>query len=451
MSAGVTMKTGTTSEAANAADPMDVYRSDFERQAPGATWLNTLRSRGIQRFGELGFPSMKDEDWHFTNVSPIAGTAFSTAEPQKNRLSPSDIKPLSFGASDWDTLVFVDGRFVEDLSSVPGHRDEVKVGSLARAIQSGSGHPERHLGTIAAPDSSAFTALNSAFIRDGAFIEIPADASVSAPIHLVFVSTSNGAFATHPRNVIVAARHSRATIIESYVSIGGAGYLTNAVTEIALGEGARVDHYKIQRESIDAFHVGTLEARQQRASELHSFSFAAGAKLSRTNIYTVLDGEAASCTLNGLYLADGVQHMDHQTRIEHVQPNCPSRELYKGVLDGRSHGVFNGKVYVHPEAQKTDGKQSNNNLLLSPTARVDTKPQLEIYADDVRCTHGATVGRLDELAMFYLNSRGIGADSARTLLTYAFAADVLETIGLEPLRDGLEKMVLARFTEPATS
>jgi Fe-S cluster assembly protein SufD len=224
-------------------------------------------------------------------------------------------------------------------------------------------------------------------------------------------------------------------------------YFTNAVTEITLEDGARLDHYKIQRESESAFHVGTVQVRQERNSELHSFSFAVGGALARTNIYTSLDGDAATCTLNGLYLTDGTQHIDNQTSIEHIAPNCPSHELYKGVLDGRSHGVFNGKVYVHPEAQKTDGKQSNNNLLLSPTARIDTKPQLEIFADDVKCTHGATVGRLDDVAMFYLNSRGIGPETARMLLTYAFAADVLETIPLEPVKKELERIVLSRFAD----
>jgi len=238
-------------------------------------------------------------------------------------------------------------------------------------------------------------------------------------------------------------------VIEGYVSLGNSAYFTNAVTEISLGEGSHLDHYKLQRESESAFHVGTVQVREERDSQLHSFSLAVGGSLARTNIYTSLDGDAATCTLNGLYLTDGAQHVDNQTSIEHIAPNCPSHELYKGVLDGRSHGVFNGKVYVHPQAQKTDGKQSNNNLLLSPTARVDTKPQLEIFADDVKCTHGATVGRLDELAMFYLNSRGIGPETARILLTYAFAADVLETIELEPLRVELEKMVLARFVDDA--
>jgi Fe-S cluster assembly protein SufD len=218
------------------------------------------------------------------------------------------------------------------------------------------------------------------------------------------------------------------------------------VTEVFVAEGARLGHYKLQRESQNAFHVGTIQVHQARDSRYESFSFATGAELSRTNVYTTLAGDAAEAVLNGLYMVDGKQHVDHQTRIEHVAPNCPSHELYKGILDGRSHGVFNGKVYVHPEAQKTDGKQSNNNLLLSAEARVDTKPQLEIFADDVKCTHGATVGRLDDTALFYMRSRGISPSQARRLLTYAFAADVLEKIELVPLRQALEAQVLERFT-----
>jgi Fe-S cluster assembly protein SufD len=357
----------------------------------------------------------------------------------------ADLDRFNFGENGWHTIVFVNGTYSEDLSSKAELGNGVRVSSLAGAIKSGPASIERHLGKIAKFEQHTFTALNTAFIEDGAFIEFAADALVEQPIHLVFVSDGEGA--SHPRNLIVAGRHSRATVIESYVSLRDSGYFTNAVTEISVGEGAHVDHYKMQRESDSAFHVGTVQISQARDSQLHSFSFAVGGSLARTNIYTSLDGDAATCTLNGLYLTDGTQHIDNQTSIEHIAPNCPSHEVYKGVLDGRSHGVFNGKVYVHPEAQKTDGKQSNNNLLLSSGARVDTKPQLEIFADDVKCTHGATVGRLDEQAMFYLNSRGIGPETARILLTYAFAADVLETIELEPLKVQLEKMVLARFAD----
>jgi Fe-S cluster assembly protein SufD len=222
-------------------------------------------------------------------------------------------------------------------------------------------------------------------------------------------------------------------------------YFTNAVTEVSVGEGATLRHYKIQREGARAFHVGTIEAHQARDSHYVSFALATGGALTRTNIYTTLDGEGAGATLNGLYMLNGEQHCDQQTQIVHAQPNCFSRELYKGVLDGRSHGVFNGKVFVHPIAQKTDGKQTNNTLLLSDTAQIDTKPQLEIFADDVKCTHGATVGQIDQMALFYLKSRGVPNALARRLLTYAFAADVLETIDTPEVREDLERMSLERF------
>jgi len=445
---------------------IEVYRQDFERLPATSAWLHKLRQHAIGRFEALGFPTTKNEDWHFTTPAPIAERTFNLAmgkqapeaasavvadrresSRRKGEAANSvgaraaDISRFGFGEETWHTLVFLNGVFSEDLSS--WREGAILAGSLAHAIEAGNPVVERYLGRIAKFDAHAFTALNTAFVEDGALIELQPDAVLERPIHLVFIS--DGKAVSHPRNLIVAGRHSRGTVIETYVSLRDGAYFTNAVTEIAVGEGARVDHYKLQRESEHAFHVGTVQARQEMNSQLHSFSFAVGGSLARTNIYTSLDGDAATCTLNGLYLADGSQHIDNQTSIEHIAPNCPSHEVYKGVLDGRSHGVFNGKVYVHPEAQKTDGKQSNNNLLLSPHARVDTKPQLEIFADDVKCTHGATVGRLDEIAMFYLNSRGIGPESARILLTYAFAADVLETIELEPLRKELEKMVLVRF------
>jgi Fe-S cluster assembly protein SufD len=460
---GSSAKDGTKAIGAKGApSSIETYRTDFEGQPAGPDWLQTLRQQGFARFQALGFPTTKNEDWHFTSVAPIAERAFSvsTADAAGTErrgasrrkgdatnaagITLEHLKPFKFGESDWHTLVFVNGVFSEDLSSHAELGDGVRVSNLARAVQSRAETVQRHLGKVAKFEQHTFTALNTAFISDGAFIELQPEAVVEKPIHLLFVS--DGKTVSHPRNLIIAGRHSRAVIIESYVSVRDGEYFTNAVTELAVGESAHIDHYKIQRESETAFHVGTVQAREARDSQLHSFSFATGGSLARTNIYTTLDGDAATCTLNGLYLTDGSQHIDNQTSIEHIAPNCPSHEVYKGVLDGRSHGVFNGKVYVHPEAQKTDGKQSNNNLLLSPNARVDTKPQLEIFADDVKCTHGATVGRLDEVAMFYLNSRGIGREAARTLLTYAFAADVLETIELEPLKRELENIVLARFS-----
>ena len=432
---------------------MESYLTGFETFSQnGASsapqWARSLRLSAITRFEELGFPTTKNEDWHFTSVAPIVERDFTplTGHPPA-RVTAEQLAPFAFGGNDWHTLVFVNGHFHASLSNVAAVPDGVRVLPLGQAYDELPLLVERHVGRIASYDAHTFTALNTAFIHDGAFIELQANAVVDQPIHLVFVSEGQGEAVAHPRNLIVAAQNSRASIIESYVCVRDNTYFTNSVTEISLGEGARLDHYKIQRESEQSFHVGTIQARQSRASQLHSFSFAVGGALARTNIYTSLAGDGATCTLNGLYLTDGAQHIDNQTRIEHIAPNCPSHEVYKGILDGRSHGVFNGKVYVHPEAQKTDGKQSNNNLLLSPHARIDTKPELEIFADDVKCTHGATVGRLDEVAMFYLNSRGIGPDTARMLLTYAFAADVLETIELEALKKALEGMVLSRFAD----
>nr|MBA2706491.1 Fe-S cluster assembly protein SufD [Gemmatimonadaceae bacterium] len=424
------------------------YRRDFSlrREKGGAlepSWLTRQRALAMDAFETAGFPSMKDEDWHFTNVAPIAGKHFRLSE-SLSEVHPAALGRFTFGAS-WHTFVFVNGRWSSQASL--GMPDDVTVEALSLALAGGHGSPERHLGTAAVADQSAFTALNSAFAEDGALIRIAADAVIDVPIHLIFLSdASSYGRVSHPRSLIVAERNSSCTIIESYGSVGGESYFTNAVSEVFLADGARLSHYKLQDESRSAFHVGTIAVEQQRNSRYESFSFATGAELSRTNIHTTLAGDAAEAVLNGLYMVDGKQHVDHQTRIEHVAPNCPSHELYKGILDGRSHGVFNGKVYVHPEAQKTDGKQSNNNLLLSDEARVDTKPQLEIFADDVKCTHGATVGRLDDTALFYMRSRGVGMTQARRLLTYAFAADVLEKIELEPLRNALEAQVLERFT-----
>ena len=403
-----------------------------------------LRVRAMDRFVSLGFPSMKNEDWHYTSVAPIATRVFnrsSSAPP----VSGLNVEPMLFGSPSWPRLVFVDGWFAPELSQHATDREGVRVSTLAALLAEGDSPALARLGSIADHETTAFTALNTALMQDGAVISIADGVELESPIHLLFLSTlPTGLPASFPRNLLLLGKSARATVIESYAGFGEEAYLTAPVTEISLAEGAKLEHIKVQNESASAFHVGTIQATQERDSELHSFSYAAGAELSRTNVYTLLDGQGASCTMNGMYMVSGLQHVDHQTRIEHAQPNTTSREIYKGILDGHSHGVFNGKVYVRPEAQKTDGKQSNNNLLLSDHARIDTKPQLEIFADDVRCTHGATVGRLDEVALFYMKSRGLGAEQARTLLIYAFAADVLEEIPVKAVRDSLEAAVFAR-------
>lgn len=412
----------------------------------GPSWLPALRKKAFERFSALGFPTTRDEDWHFTSVTPIAEKTFKAIKPQASEVGLSDLQPYLVD-SEWHRLVFVNGRLEPSLSNFTGLPADVQLAPLSEMLREEPEWVEKHLGSLASFDKAAFTAMNTAFLQDGVVLRVPKGEVVDVPIHVMHVTDTqaNGA-AIHPRILVVAEPLASAMLVESFIGLGGATYLVNSVAEVVIGNGARVDHYKIQRESTDAFHVGTTQVAQGRDSIYHSFSFAAGGDLSRTNIYTKLLGTGAEGRLNGLYLLDGAQHGDHQTFVEHIAESCASRELYCGILDGQSHGVFNGKVYVDSQAQKTDGKQTNKALLLSPQARVDTKPQLEIFADDVKCTHGATIGRIDEDALFYLKSRGIGGENARALLTYAFAAEALETIEIDALRLDLERQVFERFT-----
>jgi Fe-S cluster assembly protein SufD len=423
---------------------------DIDLGAVQPPWARALRRTALERFQSYGFPTTKNEDWHFTSVARIAEADFLTLTAPGGEVTRADIVPFTFGSAEWRTLAFVNGRFNPELSDLDELPAGVRVLSLDTAWREMPDLLERHLGKIASFDEpgQAFTALNTAYMVDGAVVHVAKDVTVDRPIHLLFVSDAMAARGVmYPRNLIVVDRGAKATVLESYAAVGDAHYFTNAVTEVSIGEGATLTHLKLQRESQRAFHVGTIDVRQSRDSHYVSFYFANGGSLSRSNVYTVLGGEGCGATLNGLYMLDGDQHMDHQTRIEHAAPNCYSREVYKGILDGTSHGVFNGKVFVRPVAQKTDGKQTNNTLLLSERAQVDTKPQLEIFADDVKCTHGATVGRLDQTALFYMKSRGMSAELARQLLTYAFAADVIETVELEAVREGLERLTLERFTK----
>ena len=431
-----------------AGNAIDTYAAAFEaiaRDASVPAAIRALRRSAFDRFVALGFPTPKNEDWHYTSVASIAGQDFALLPGRTGDVGRDDLAPFTFGGGDWPTIAFVNGRFAPELSDLKKLPAGVELTDLASALATSPDVADR-LGAVARPDTNAFTALNAAFAQDGAVLRVSRNAEVAVPIHLLFITDAAAARAmTHPRNLIVVERHATATVIETYASATDSVYFTNAVTEVTVGEGATLRHYKMQREAGRAFHVGSIEVTQAKDSHYVSFSLATGGELSRTNVYTTLDGEGSGATLNGLYMLDGEQHCDQQTQIIHAQPNTFSRELYKGILDGRSHGVFNGKVYVRPIAQKTDGKQTNKTLLLSETAHIDTKPQLEIFADDVKCTHGATVGQIDQSALFYLKSRGIGSGLARRLLTYAFAADVLETIEVDAIREGLERATLERF------
>jgi Fe-S cluster assembly protein SufD len=429
-------------------DVRDSYLSkleNFERQAsPGAAgWLKTLRHSAIERFAELGFPTPRQEDWKYTNVASIASLPFERLAPADlPAIAPSKLKEWLGGPAE-NRLVFLNGRYASDLSSLSPLSAGVRVGSLREEIARRPDELSAQLTRRANYQEHAFAALNTAFLDDGALIRLPPDSSLDQPIHLVFASSAKGT--SHPRVLILAGARSRATVIESYWGTGGDSYFTNALSEIVLGEGAAIEHYKLQNEAEAASHIGLIQVEQGRSSRFESHSFSLGGGLARNELRVTLDGEGAECVLNGLYLAGGTQHLDNTTQIDHAKPHCKSRQLYKGILDGRSRAVFNGRILVRPDAQKTDAQQTNNNLLLSDEAEVDTKPQLAIYADDVKCAHGATVGQLDEEAMFYLRSRGLPLDLAGSLLTFAFASEMIALIGPESLRSQIRHQVASRL------
>ncbi len=423
------------------------------------SWLQKTRKAALDRFAEMGFPNSHNEEWKYTSVAPLARIPF---RPAADYLPPSGARqpkePLRPYLEDCIPLHFYNGQFVEELTPADTLPAGVKVCSLARAFSAGSELLEKHFARYASYDQQAFVALNTAFVEDGTLIEISKDVVLNKPIYLRFIAGPTTApIMYHPRNLILLARGSQATIVEQYLSANQDNenlYLTNAVTEVVLGENAKLDYIKEQDESRKAFHIATLQIQQERASSVNTHSLAFGGALAREEVIAVLDGPGAECSLNGLYVTTGAQHVDNHTTIDHAKPHCSSRELYKGILDGKSSGVFNGKIVVRKDAQKTDSKQSNKNLLLAEDCVINTKPQLEIFADDVKCTHGATIGQIDAESIFYLRSRGIGLEQARDMLTQAFAHDVISKIKSGPLRARLEKTVvekLARRTTPEIS
>ncbi len=434
-----------------ASEAKDFYQAHFsqiekEGGRNGQAWARKIRAAAMSCFSEMGFPTVRDEEWKYTNVAPIANIPFQPAPLESRRLAPDGVERFSSGMIEAIRVVFVDGYYSPELSSLRRLPQGVQVGSLAAALHGEAGWVQLHLARYADYRQHAFVALNTALMRDGAFVYVPEGRIVAEPIHLLFISTGGKeATVSHPRNLMVIGKGGQATIVESYVALEKKVYFTNAVTELVVGENAVVEHYKLQQESAEAFHIATLQVCLDRNGRCSSHSIALGGALVRNEVNAVLDGEGGECALNGFYMVSGEQHVDNHTRIDHVKPHCTSRELYKGVLDGRSKGVFNGKIYVHKAAQKTDAKQTNNNLLLSRDALIDTKPQLEIYNNDVKCAHGSTIGQLDQDSIFYLRSRGISAEAARSLLTYAFASDVISRIRIEPMRAHLDKLLVAQF------
>jgi Fe-S cluster assembly protein SufD len=419
--------------------------TEFEHSAAagGRSWLADSRRRAIQRFEEMGFPTTRQEEWRFTNVSPIARTPFKLAVHGRNGLTVADLSNYTFGEADCTQLVFVDGHFSRHLTTLGSLSQGLRLTNLATAVETDRDLVEPHLARYASTGENPFTALNTAFMADGAFLYVPPGTVLKNIIHLLFISTRRTeATVSHPRNLLVIGNGGCATIVESYVGPERGVYFTNAVTELALGVNSVVDHYKLQRESTEAFHVGRLQVLQQQDSSFSSHSLSLGGALVRNDVNVVLDAKGSGCALNGLYVTRGKQHVDNHTSIDHARPNCSSRQLYKGILDGSSTGVFNGRILVRQDAQKTNARQTNKNLLLSEEALANSTPQLEIFADDVKCTHGATIGRLDEEGLFYLRSRGIDEASARTLLTYAFATEILSAVKVKPIQCQIDLVLL---------
>ena len=418
------------------------YQSCFN-DLVGTGALLPLREKAIEHFAAAGFPTTKDEEWAFTNIAPLTRVNFALAD---STTAPAVVANYRYGLNG---LVFVDGHFDPAHSQLNGLTDdEVYIERLS--IASDTIIVAGILGQAAATEGAAFTALNTAFLQDGAVVYLSSGAVVEQPIHLLFVSTGQRAnVVSHPRVLVIAGPNAQATIVESYVGLGSEPYLTNSVSEFFLGPNAVLDHYRVQRESAAAFHIAATHAYEERAAQFRSTAITLGGRLTRHHVHTALVGEGVDSTLNGLYIEDGVQHVDNHTLIEHAQPHCQSHEFYKGILGGRATGVFRGKIHVHQAAQKTDAYQANQNLLLSETAQINTKPQLEIYADDVKCSHGATIGQLDEDALFYLRSRGIGHREAVRVLTRAFAGEVLDRVRVPALKDQLNRLVDRRLDRAA--
>jgi len=413
-----------------------------ERPGDATEWVAQLRRDAAERFAGMGLPHQRIEDWKYTSVKPIAKRDFARPEASAATADADQIERLRIPGIDAHRLVFVNGHFARALSDREGAGEGVRVRSLASVLVEDPGVLQGHLG--AAPvDFSGFTALNTAFFDDGAVVEIDPDCRAERPIELLFVSTAQEeSVAANPRVVIRAGHHAEATIIEHYVGLDDARNLTNAVTEASLDTGAKITHYRVQRESRKGYHIGSFHANQAGESRLEQHNINIGGQLVRTDINTALNAGGAETLYNGLYLANGRQHTDTHTRINHNVANTTSEEAYRGIMDGNARGVFNGRVYVAPDAQKTAAYQSNDNLLLSGKAEVDTKPELEIYADDVTCTHGATVGELDQQALFYLRARGVDYETARGLLLYAFAEAAIGRIDIEGLRSWLQGFVI---------
>lgn len=418
-----------------------IYRWAFEllHENESATWLKHLRENAFDSFEKTGFPTPENEEWKYTNVATINKETFEIS------LEKTEVEFERFVYEEAKTsqLVFVNGVFNSRASNLSALPESVVALNLKDALTDEKYESviRENLARVVDYNENGFTALNTAFLNDGAFLYLPKDVKVEAPIHFLFVSTEG--VASFPRVLLIAERGSEATIIENYIGETEKNYFTNAIVEIVLADDAKLKHYRVQRESVSAFHVGTTRAELNRGSSYNSTNINLGAQLSRHNVSVKFNQTGGEAWVDGLYFVGDSQHTDTHSLIDHAEPHCTSHQIYKGILDGKSRAVFNGKVYVHRDAQQTDAQQTNRNLLLSTDARVDTKPQLEIYNDDVKCSHGATVGQLEDDELFYLLSRGLHTDLARNLLTYGFAEEIINKIEIESIKRQLDEAVLS--------
>ncbi|MBW7887355.1 MAG: Fe-S cluster assembly protein SufD [Bacteroidetes bacterium] len=421
--------------------------SAFEKNGASKSpaWVHDIRKAAIEIFEKEGFPTKKNEAWRFTNITPILHSQFRySSAPSVPKVEKKSIEQLLLKETAQHLLVFVNGHFSKELSAVGKLPDGVLLTNLAEAVVSHQKIARRYLGKIAKTEQSVFSALNTAFTYDGLFVYVPRGVQIAEPIHALYLSSGAGeqVYVSAIRNLVIAEEESSLMIMENFLSLEENKNFTNAVTEIEAKKKSRVELVKVQHESAASFHYENVHVHQEETSNVALFSLAAGSALARNDMQVIIDGEAAECNLNGLYIVTGTQVVDHHTLMHHIHPNCPSHELFKGILDQDSRAIFNGRVYVEPEAQKTDSKQTNRNLLLSDNATVNTKPELEIFADDVKCTHGAAVGGLNDQMVFYLKSRGIGEETAKGMLVVGFAAEVTGKISNEKFRQYVDAVVI---------
>lgn len=426
------------------------YLSQYSElhKAISPSWLHEQQVIAAESLRHTGFPDRKNEDWKYTDIRPILKREFTFNGTTTSAIDTSLLAAARINGLDCYELVFINGKYASEYSNIETLHDGLNIKPLLQAIEQDAEQVRQHLNHYARQDKNAFSALNTAAINDGAAIFVADGIHINKPVHIIYLSDNQDLpYASNPRNLIVLGSNSAISVIETYSGITETEYFTNTITEISLNQGASLQHYKLQQEGPGSFHIGDVQATLKRDSHLTSHSISLGGKLVRNDIDVRLLESGAETVLNGLYITDKMQHVDNHTRIDHLSPHTTSTEIYRGVLSGRSRAVFNGKVVVHKDAQKTSADQSNANLLLSNDAEIDTKPELEIYADDVKCSHGATIGQLDENMLFYLRSRAIPADLAKSLLTFAFTEEVISRIALAPVRQRLEHRIVGRLPD----